>query len=362
MRNEMLSFRSVSVAICSVALVTLVTLLGAPSTAHAQSLSYTSGQPVVPGYEGWEQDANGAKYFLFGYMNRNWEEELDIPVGPDNGFAPGNADQGQPTHFLPRRNRFVFRVPVPASFTDKDELIWTITSKGKTEKAYASLRADYKVDDMVKASETGALGAGTSSPKVRANKAPVVAVEGEKTRTVKAGQRLTLTTLVTDDGVPRAFTEAELTAAFAARARAASGAAGGAPGEGAGGRGAAPASGAAAGSGAAPAAPPAARFNPAMLPPTRVTVGKNLGLHLSWFVYRGAGKVHFSPDQIKSWEDTRAGANSPWAPIWFAPPMPADNKIAVDVTFDEPGTYVLRALADDGSVTTGENVTVTVTR
>jgi len=363
MRKEMLSFRSVWVAICSVALVTLVTLLAGPTTAHAQSLSYTSGQPVVPGYEGWEQDASGAKYFLFGYMNRNWEEELDIPVGPDNGFAPGTADQGQPTHFLPRRNRFVFRVPVPASFTEKDELIWTITSKGKTEKAYASLRPDYKVDDVVKASETGALGAGTSSPKVRANKAPVVTVEGEKTRTVKVGQRLSLTTLVTDDGVPRAFTEAELTAAFAARARAASGAPGGAPGESGGGRGAAPASGAAAGSAAAPATPPpAARFNPAMLPPTRVTVGKNLGLHLSWFVYRGAGKVHFSPEQIKSWEDTRAGANSPWAPIWFAPPIPADNKIAVEVTFDEPGTYVLRALADDGSITTGENVTVTVTR
>jgi len=361
MRKEMLSFGSVWVAICSVALVTLGTLLAGPTTAHAQSLSYTSGQPVVPGYEGWEQDASGAKYFLFGYMNRNWEEELDIPVGPDNGFAPGTADQGQPTHFLPRRNRFVFRVPVPASFTEKDELIWTITSKGKTEKAYASLRPDYKVDDVVKASETGALGAGTSSPKVRANKAPVVTVEGEKTRTVKVGQHLSLTTLVTDDGVPRAFTEAELTAAFAARARAASGAPGGAPGEGAGGRGAAPASGAATpASGAAPAAPP--RFNPAMLPPTRVTVGKNLGLHLSWFVYRGAGKVHFSPEQIKSWEDTRAGANSPWAPIWFAPPIPADNKIAVEVTFDEPGTYVLRALADDGSITTGENVTVTVTR
>jgi len=103
MRKEMLSFGSVWVAICSVALVTLGTLLAGPTTAHAQSLSYTSGQPVVPGYEGWEQDASGAKYFLFGYMNRNWEEELDIPVGPDNGFAPGTADQGQPTHFLPRR-------------------------------------------------------------------------------------------------------------------------------------------------------------------------------------------------------------------------------------------------------------------
>jgi len=353
----------------SVALVAIVVIFAAPRAAHAQSLSFTSGQPVVPGYEGWQEDADGAKYFLFGYMNRNWEEEIDVPVGPDNGFTPGDGDQGQPTHFLPRRNRFVFRVRVPQSFSDKDELVWTITTKGKTEKAYASLRPDYKVDDVVKASETGALGAGTSSPKVRANKAPMVKIDGANTRTVKVGQRLSVTTLVTDDGVPRAFTEAELTAAFAARARAASAAAAAAAGagEGAAGRGAAAEAGgrgAAPASGASPAGPPpaAARFNPAMLPPTRVTVGKNLGLHLSWFVYRGAGKVHFAPDQIKPWEDTRAGANSPWAPIWFAPPMPADNKIAVDVTFDEPGTYVLRALADDGALTTGENVTVTVTR
>ena len=98
-----------------------------------------------------------------------------------------------------------------------------------------------------------------------------------------------------------------------------------------------------------------------MLPPVRVTVGKNLGLHLSWFVYRGAGKVHFSPEQIKPWEDTRAGANSPWAPIWFAPPLPADGRIDVNMVFDEPGTYVLRALGDDGALTSGENITVTVT-
>ena len=115
--------------------------------------------------------ADGTKYFLFGYMNRNWEEEIDVPVGPDNGFNVGGADQGQPTHFLPRRNRFVFRVKVPAGFTEKDELIWTLTTHGKTEKAYATLRPDYVVDDVVKASETGALGAGTSSPEVRAQQA-----------------------------------------------------------------------------------------------------------------------------------------------------------------------------------------------
>jgi hypothetical protein len=71
--------------------------------------------------------------------------------------------------------------------------------------------------------------------------------------------------------------------------------------------------------------------------------------------------VNFSAPQIKTWEDTRAGANSPWAPIWIPPTLAADGRISVQATFEEPGTYVLRGLADDGALTTGENVTVTVT-
>ena len=170
---------------------------------RAQSLSYSKGQNVAPAYEGWEQAPDGTKYFLFGYMNRNWEEEIDVPVGPDNGFNVGGADQGQPTHFLPRRNRFVFRVRVPNGFTEKDELIWTLTTHGKTEKAYATLRPDYIVDDVVKASETGALGAGTSSPEVRANKPPAVRIEEVKARNVKVGEPLTLVAEVKDDGIPK---------------------------------------------------------------------------------------------------------------------------------------------------------------
>ena len=143
------------------------------------------------------------QYFLFGYMNRNWEEEIDVPVGPDNNLQPGRPDLGQPTHFQPRRNRFMFRVPVPKNFTDNDEMIWTLTTKGKTEKAFATTRIDYKIDDVVVASETGALGAGTSSPEMRANKRPVVKVEGERKLTAKVGQPVALTAIVTDDGVPR---------------------------------------------------------------------------------------------------------------------------------------------------------------
>jgi hypothetical protein len=311
----------------------LLLATGAARGVQAQSLSYSKGQNVAPAYEGWEQAPDGTKYFLFGYMNRNWEEEIDVPVGPDNGFNIGGADQGQPTHFLPRRNRFIFRVRVPSNFTVKDELVWTLTTHGKTEKAYATLRLDYIVDDVVKASETGALGAGTSSPEVRGNKPPVVTLEEVKGRTVKAGEPIALVAEVKDDGIPK---RRDLAALAALRAQAQANREG--------------------------AGPPAAPRNPSMNPPTRITVGKNLGLHVSWFVYRGAGKVTFDPPQVKPWEDTRAGANSPWAPLWTPPALPADGKVTVNVTFEEPGTYVLRCRADDGALVADEELTVVVSR
>jgi hypothetical protein len=313
-------------------LLVALALLLLRSSSGAQSLSYTKGQNISPAYEGWEQASDGTKYFLFGYMNRNWEEEIDVPVGPDNGFNIGGADQGQPTHFLPRRNRFVFRVRVPDGFIVKDELIWTLTTHGRTEKAYATLRPDYIVDDVVKASETGALGAGTSSPEVRGNRPPAVRIEELKARTVKVGETITLVSEVKDDGIPK---PRDLSRVAAAQARAASQ------------------------STTASATPPR---NPSMSPPTRITVGKSLGLHVSWFVYRGPGKVTFDPPQVKAWEDTRAGANSPWAPLWAAPTLPPDGKQPVHVTFGEPGTYVLRCRADDGALVADEEVTIIVTR
>src|SRR5688572_28362074 len=300
------------------------------ATSFGQSLSYSSGQNVSPAYEGWEVGADGTKYFVFGYMNHNWEEEIDVPVGPDNSFNIGGADQGQPTHFLPRRNRFMFRVPVPNGFSDTDELVWTLTTQGRTEKAYASLRLDYQIDDVVRASETGALGAGSSSPEIRANKPPQLEVQGRKTLTAKVGEPVMLTVVVTDDGIPK---------------RRGSGLAGSAV--------------ANAGSRQITAE---TRVNRAMLPPSRVTVGKNIGLHVSWFVYRGPGTVTFSPEQIMSWEDTRVGTNSPWSPVWVPPPMPPDGRLTVQATFREPGTYVLRSRADDGALTADGQVSVTVVR
>ena len=242
-------------------LVLVFVLVTGGTDAHGQSLTYSSGQNVSPAYEGWEEEANGDRYFLFGYMNRNWEEEIDVPIGPDNTFNIDGADQGQPTHFLPRRNRFVFRVPVPKTFTEKDELVWTLSTRGKTERAYATLRIDYKVDDVVRASETGALGAGSSSPEIRANTPPVLEVQGAKTMTAKVGQPLALAVLVTDDGVPKP------------RGAGLAGAAVSNPG-----------SSRDLTTGSERSQNPV-RVNRAMQPPFRSTVGKNVGLHVSWFLY-----------------------------------------------------------------------------
>ena len=68
----------------------------------------------------------------------------------------------------------------------------------------------------------------------------------------------------------------------------------------------------------------------------------------------------FDPPQVKVWEDTRTGMNSPWAPLWEPPPVPEDGMYRVRVTFDEPGTYVLRARADDGGLYYDREVTVVV--
>ena len=370
-------------------LAALILLLSSQSL--GAQLSYTKGQNVSPGYEGWEQNEDGSFNLLFGYMNRNWLEEVDAPIGPGNMLSPGPADQGQPTHFLPRRNRFIFKVRVPADWGDK-EMVWTLTTHGRTEYAYASLRTDYKVDNMVISSETGALGAGSSSPESRMNVPPVVRIVGDRELTARVGQPLTLVAEVTDDDLPRCSNASRCAAARAARAAADDEASD----DDASDDDASPSDDAAADASlSADATDDAAPSDDAvtddavtddatadeaeedtgpklsssaMRPPSRVTVGKRTGLHLSWFVYRGPGSVDledanvtFRPLQVKVWEDTRTAMNSPWAPLWSSPDVPEDGMYEVRVTFDQPGTYVLRGRADDGALYHDQDVTVHVT-
>ncbi len=226
----------------------------------------------------------------------------------------------------------MFRVRVPADWGDR-ELVWTLTSQGVTEHAYASLRPDYIVDNTVIMSETGALGAGSSNAEMRANEPPRITLEGERTREAIVGQPVTVTVLVEDDGLlkpPRRRTpQPPDTAEDSARVDS-----------------------------IARAHPSLSRRQ--LTAPSRVTVQKVNGLFMSWFVYRGEGEVAFDPPQVKVWEDTRTGANSPWAPLWRPPEPPEDDRWTVTVTFLEPGTYILRGRADDGGLFADEEITVVV--
>ena len=119
------------------AILAVIALVSLSASPRAQQP--TKGLNIAPVYEGWEQNADGSFDLIFGYFNRNWDEWIDVPVGAANTMEPGGPDQGQPTHFLPRRNQFVFRIRVPKDFGNR-ELVWTLTSNGKTEKAYGTLK------------------------------------------------------------------------------------------------------------------------------------------------------------------------------------------------------------------------------
>jgi hypothetical protein len=279
------------------------------------------------------QNPDGSYTMYFGYMNTNWLQEFDIPVGADNSFSQGNGDMGQPTHFYPRRNPFLFTIKVPKDFGTQ-ELVWTLSANGVTRKAFGSLKNDYLIDPQVISTEVGGEN-GSLANDLRHNIPPDLKVEGSLTRTVKVGQPLSLVAIAGDpDNLPpRRDGKPQPGVKKAARAP-------------------------------LPPRQTPAPNSPTVVyrPPVAVVASAGPGLHLSWIVYRGnAADVKFTPDQMKTWNDTRAYGNSMWSPPYDIPVPPADGKWTADAVFSEPGSYVLRAVASDGSLFTYENVTVTVT-
>jgi hypothetical protein len=227
-----------------------------------------SGQSVTPAFEGWYRNADGSYSLSFGYYNRNGEEVLEIPVGPENFITPGDSNQGQPTHFEPRRHWGVFAVRVPADFGNR-KVVWTLTTRGETFAIPGSLHADWQIDAL-----EGEAGSGNTPPVLRFEaqakgspeaRGPAGATVGPLT--AKVGTPLSVSVWATDDGKAVGSI-------------------------GSGGRGGVP-------------------------------------VTLTWFEHQGPGDVSFAPSSPK--------VNA------------ADGLAITNVTFSEPGTYILRVRGNDAS-------------
>jgi len=196
-RNTQSFWVSAVSAVSALIVVLVYTAFGSAQqlpTAIPQT-KFASGQDVVPYFEGWIHNSDGTFDLVFGYFNRNWQEELAIPVGSDNMLEPGTPDRGQPTYFLPRRQGWVFRVRVPADF-GKQVLTWTIRAYGKTEKAYGELLPVEEITERIVMTR-GNLNPGDSDP----NRPPTMSIAVSQTAAV--GQPVSLTATVADDGLPK---------------------------------------------------------------------------------------------------------------------------------------------------------------
>ena len=294
------------------AVAMIACLLGLPRTAPAQldhlpyMLKYNKGQNVQPIFQGWSRNADGTFDMHLGYLNRNYLEELYIPVGPDNNIEPGGPDQGQPTYFYTRNNRQIFRVTVPADFGDK-ELVWSLTVRGRIEQAVGWLQPDWEIDPTT--------GGRTQGEEARRNVAPTLALNVPAS--VSLSGRLTLTASITDDGLPTPRGSRQLQ-----RNRAV-------------------------GQEIPPilVPPEGTPEPPKNLPQLNVNArGRQSrpsapeGLSVSYIVWRGPAAVAFDP---------------PFA-------MVEDGAAATAARFTQPGDYVLQARAHDGNKSTYDFVNVTV--
>ncbi len=276
---------------------------------------YATGQNVVPVFEGWERLPDGSFDMVFGYMNRNYEQKIDLPVGADNTLEPGLPDQGQPTHFYPRRQQFVFKVRVPRDWGKKD-LVWTLKVNGKTEKAFASLLPFWELGAFVYQENRGSTA--TIGDEPEPNLAPKIALVSGATQSVTVATPLTLSLMVSDDGHPVPRRRPGAAAAPTVR-RDSDGAVitpTGTPG---------------------PGSTGPRRENPLTQAVVRLEPGVALGV--TWVVYRGHDEgVTFEPQRIAV----------------------ANDRADTTVRFARAGTYTLRAYADDGILVTPIDVTVTV--
>ena len=183
--------RPVAVAVAVMATVAGALASGQEINIPDTQIQYNRGMRVAPVYEGWTRNGDGTIELWFGYLNRNWEQVLHVPVGPDNRIEPGGPDRGQPTVFVPRRRfgraverreTMVFSVRVPGDWTSDDEIVWTVRANGRTDRAIGLFLPIYEL------------------PGPRGDNTPPRLSVGTAEATVVLPATLALTAAVDDDG------------------------------------------------------------------------------------------------------------------------------------------------------------------
>src|SRR5262245_45241325 len=169
---------------------------------YSNTVRYTRGQSVQPVFEGWSRNPDGSFDMWFGYLNRNFEERLNVKAGVDNGF--NGEDMGQPEVFEPRRQQFAFKVNVPATFPKDRDLIWTVKANGVTLTAFGCLWPVWEIDQNTISANRGSRTAiDFDEPP---NERPRV-VDPPPAQTAEVGKPLTVTLSIADDGNPKPRTD-----------------------------------------------------------------------------------------------------------------------------------------------------------
>lgn len=173
----------------------------APMTPMLESPK-SSGGSVIGAFEGWYSNPDGSFGLLVGYMNRNVQETLDIPVGPNNRIEPGGPDRGQPTHFLQRRQYGMFVVHVPKDFaTTTKQLQWTLVANGQPTVIPLSLHPEYEIEPLrdPAGNTPPVLRFAKGGPPLQGPPKPLSSGGVARSLTARVGRPVELSVLVSDD-------------------------------------------------------------------------------------------------------------------------------------------------------------------